>query len=52
MPALFGPLERTSHNQWTSDPTEQASPSSHLGTEADPISETLFFLVVRTPDDG
>jgi hypothetical protein len=28
------------------------SPSPHLKTETDPVSETLFFLVFRILDDG
>jgi hypothetical protein len=28
------------------------SPSPHLNTETDPVSETLCFLVFRIPDDG
>jgi hypothetical protein len=27
-------------------------PSLHLRTETDPVSETLYFLVFRIPDDG
>jgi hypothetical protein len=34
------------------DQTEQLSPSSHLRTDTDPVSEALCFLVFRIPDDG
>jgi hypothetical protein len=33
-------------------PTEYVSPSPNPRTKTDPVSETLFFLVFRIPDDG
>jgi hypothetical protein len=56
---LLGPLERAllplDENRgylFLRDPTEQVSPSPYLKVETDPGSETLRFLVFRTPDDG
>jgi hypothetical protein len=34
------------------NPTEYMSPSRHLRTETDPVSETPCFLVFRIPEDG
>jgi hypothetical protein len=33
------------------DPTEQGYPWPHLKTEADPVSETLCFVVLKIADD-
>jgi hypothetical protein len=45
-PVFMGPSEGTNLSHWTSDPL------SHLGTETDPVSEMLYFLVSTIPADG
>jgi hypothetical protein len=47
----LGPLERANLNHWTIFPGDEHSiplPSP----ETDPVSETFYFLIFRTPDDG
>jgi hypothetical protein len=44
---LLDLLERASLNRFLRDPTKSVSPSPHLRTETDPVSETLCFLVFR-----
>jgi hypothetical protein len=49
-PTVLGPLGRADLNNWPApsrDPTGKASPSTHLGTEEDPASETLFYCYLE-----
>jgi hypothetical protein len=53
-PTVLVPLERANFTYWITlpqrDPSEQVIISSHLKTETDPLSETLFssYLGFRT----
>jgi hypothetical protein len=49
---LWGPLQRANLKHWTflKDPSELVSPTPHLRTETDPVSETLCSLKYRMPD--
>jgi hypothetical protein len=54
---VLGPSGRANLNHWNEvssfEGTQQnRSPSSHMRTETDPVSETLCFLVFIIPDDG
>jgi hypothetical protein len=40
------------HNVSETGPNRVGVSPSHLRTETDPVSETLYFLVSRIPDDG
>jgi hypothetical protein len=50
---LLSPLETANLKAFSKGPNRiGVSPTPHLRTETDPVSETVCFLVSRIPNDG